>query len=240
MHVTRVKSRVKNKAGQERVYESVLLRRSYREDGKVKHATLANLSALPDTAIEGLRASLAGKTLLVAGEDLIQERSLQHGHVAAVWAQAAKLGLPAMLGPASTHRDIVLALVIARACRPVSKLATTLWWQDTTLACDLGVGTAATDDVYAAMDWLAERQEAIEVKLARKHLDAGANPNRLALFDLSSSWVTGTKCELAARGYSRDGKKGLPQIEYGLLTDPAGRVGRDPGGAGEHGRPDRV
>ena len=223
MHVTRVKSRVKNKAGQERVYESVLLRRSYREDGKVKHATLANLSALPDTAIEGLRASLAGKTLLVAGEDLIQERSLQHGHVAAVWAQAAKLGLPAMLGPASTHRDIVLALVIARACRPVSKLATTLWWQDTTLACDLGVGTAATDDVYAAMDWLAERQEAIEVKLARKHLDAGANPNRLALFDLSSSWVTGTKCELAARGYSRDGKKGLPQIEYGLLTDPAGR-----------------
>ena len=223
MHVTRVKSRVKDKAGQERVYESVLLRRSFREDGKVKHATLANLSALPDTAIEDLRASLAGKTLLVAGDDLVQERSYQHGHVAAVWAQAAQLGLPAMLGPASTHRDIVLALVIARVCQPVSNLATCLWWQDTILAEDLGVGTATTDDVYAAMDWLAGRQESIEVKLARKHLNPQVNPNRLALFDLSSSWVTGTKCELAARGYSRDGKMGLPQIEYGLLTDPEGR-----------------
>ena len=223
MHVTRVKSRVKNKAGQERVYESVLLRRSFREDGKVKHATLANLSALPDTAIEDLRASLAGKTLLVAGEGMVQERSLQHGHVAAVWAQAVQLGLPAMLGPASTHRDIVLALIIARVCQPVSKLATCLWWQDTTLALDLGVGTASTDDVYAAMDWLAGRQENIEGKLARKHLGPGVNPNRLALFDLSSSWVTGTQCELAARGYSRDGKMGLPQIEYGLLTDPEGR-----------------
>ena len=223
MHVTRVKSRVRDKAGQERVYESVLLRRSYREDGKVKHATLANLSALPDTAIEDLRASLAGKTLLVAGDDLIQERSLQHGHVAAVWAQAAQLGLPGLLEPASTHRDIVLALVIARVCQPVSKLATCLWWQDTTLAEDLGVDTATTDDVYAAMDWLAGRQESIEVKLARKHLNPQVNPNRLALFDLSSSWVTGTKCELAARGYSRDGKMGLPQIEYGLLTDPEGR-----------------
>ena len=223
MHVTRVKSRVKDKAGQERVYESVLLRRSYREDGKVKHATLANLSALPDTAIEDLRASLSGKTLVVAGDDLIQERSLQHGHVAAVWAQAAQLGLPGLLGPASEHRDIVLALVIARVCQPVSKLATCLWWQDTTLAEDLGVDTATTDDVYAAMDWLAGRQESIEVKLARKHLNPQVNPNRLALFDLSSSWVTGTKCALAARGYSRDGKMGLPQIEYGLLTDPEGR-----------------
>ena len=223
MHVTRVKSRVKDKAGQERVYESVLLRRSYREDGKVKHATLANLSALPDTAIEDLRASLAGKTLLVAGDDLVQERSYQHGHVAAVWAQATALGLPAMLGPASAHRDVAMGLIIARVCQPVSKLATCLWWQDTTLAEDLGVGTAGTDDVYAAMDWLAGRQEGIEVKLARKHLEPGVNPNRLALFDLSSSWVTGTKCELAARGYSRDGKMGLAQIEYGLLTDPAGR-----------------
>ena len=223
MHVTRVKSRVMNKAGQERVYESVLLRRSYREDGKVKHATLANLSALPDTAIEDLRASLAGKTLIVAGDDLIQDRSLHHGHVAAVWAQAAQLGLPALLGPASPQRDIVLALIIARVCQPVSKLATTLWWQDTTLAEDLGVDTATTDDVYAAMDWLAGRQESIEVKLARKHLSPQVNPHRLALFDLSSSWVTGTKYELAARGYSRDGKMGLPQIEYGLLTDPEGR-----------------
>ena len=110
---------------------------------------------------------------------------------------------------------------IARVCRPGSKLATTRWWADTTLAADLGVSGASTDEVYAAMDWLAGRQDAIE-KLASRHLSPEANPDRLALFDLSSSWVTGQKCP-AARGYSRDGKKGLEQIEYGLLTDPAGR-----------------
>src|ERR1019366_2340639 len=105
-----------------------------------------------------------------------------------------------------------------------SKLATTRWWTDTTLADDLGVADASTDEVYAAMDWLVGHQEAIEAKLVRTHLLAGpANPDRLALFDLSSSWVTGPHCPLAARGSSRDGKKGLPQIEYGLLTDPAGR-----------------
>src|SRR5665811_1045765 len=103
-------------------------------------------------------------------------------------------------------------------CRP-----TTRWWADTTLADDLGVDDATTDEVYAAMDWLAGRQDAIESKLVRTHLTSPANPDRLALFDLSSSWVTGRCCPLAARGYSRDGKKGLPQIEYGLLTDPAGR-----------------
>jgi Transposase DDE domain len=116
-----------------------------------------------------------------------------------------------------------LALIIARVCRPASKLATTRWWADTTLAADLGVADATTDEVYAAMDWLAGRQEAIETKLVRTHLSGPGNPDRLALFDLSSSWMTGRCCPLAARGYSRDGKKGLPQIEYGLLTDPAGR-----------------
>jgi Transposase DDE domain len=116
-----------------------------------------------------------------------------------------------------------LALVIVRVCRPASKLATTRWWTGTTLADDLGVADATTDEVYAAMDWLAGQQEAIEKKLVRTHLAGAANPDRLALFDLSSSWVTGRCCPLAARGYSRDGKKGLPQIEYGLLTDPAGR-----------------
>lgn len=223
MHVARVRSRTTNKAGEERVYESVLLRRSYREGAKVKHATLANLTALPDSAIEVLKASLAGKTLVAAGDGLEVTRSLPHGHVAAVAAQAHALGLPALLGTASPRRDLVLALIIARVCRPASKLATTRWWQDTTLASDYGVAAASTDDVYAAMDWLAGRQESIERKLANKHLSPGVNPHRLALFDLSSSWVTGTHCPLAARGYSRDGKKGLPQIEYGLLTDPAGR-----------------
>jgi hypothetical protein len=128
-----------------------------------------------------------------------------------------------LLGPAGRDRDIALALIIARVCQPASKLATTRWWTDTTLADDLGVADASTDEVYAAMDWLAARQDGIEAKLVRTHLAGAANPDRLALFDLSSSWVTGKHCSLAARGYSRDGKKGLPQIEYGLLTDPAGR-----------------
>jgi len=128
-----------------------------------------------------------------------------------------------LLGPAGRDRDIALALIIARVCRPGSKLATTRWWTGTTLAADLGVADATTDEVYAAMDWLAGQQEAIETKLVRTHLVGAANPDRLALFDLSSSWVTGRHCPLAARGYSRDGKKGLPQIEYGLLTDPDGR-----------------
>lgn len=128
-----------------------------------------------------------------------------------------------MLGAASKSRDLVLALIIARVCKPVSKLATTRWWQDTTLAEDFGVTDASTDKVYQAMDWLAARQETIEKKLASKHLGPAANPDRLALFDLSSSWVTSTHRALAARGYSRDGKKDLAQIEYGLLTDPEGR-----------------
>jgi hypothetical protein len=223
MHVARVVGGYKTKSGEQREYVSQLLRRTFRQDGKVKHETLANLSPLPAAAIEAVRACLAGKTLLGAGEDLELTRSLPHGHVAAVLAQAHALGLPALLGPAGRQRDLALALVVARVCRPGSKLATTRWWTDTTLAADLGIADAGTDEVYAAMDWLAGRQDSIETALARRHLDGTANPNRLALFDLSSSWMTGSHCPLAARGYSRDGKKGLPQIEYGLLTDPAGR-----------------
>jgi hypothetical protein len=223
MHVATITNRRVDKSGQPREYVSQLLRRTYRDGSKVKHETLANLSPLPQAAIEAVRAALAGKTLVVAGEGLEVTGSRPHGHVAAVHAQAKALGLPALLGPAGRERDITLALVIARVCRPTSKLATTRWWTDTTLADDLGVADATTDEVYAAMDWLAGRQEAIETKLVRTHLSGAANPDRLALFDLSSSWVTGHCCPLAARGYSRDGKKGLPQIEYGLLTDPAGR-----------------
>jgi len=211
------------KDGRERVYETHLLRRSRRVDGKVRNETLANLSHLPAEAISAVKAVLAGKSVLVAGEGLQVTRSLPHGHVAAVLGQAYALGLPALLGPAGRQRDLALALIVARVCRPGSKLATTRWWADTTLAHDLGVADAGTDEVYAAMDWLGVRQEGIETALARRHLAGTANPQRLALFDLSSSWVTGSHCPLAARGYSRDGKKGLPQIEYGLLTDPAGR-----------------
>ena len=223
MHVAKITNRRVDKSGQPREYVSHLLRRTYRDGTRVKHETLANLSPLPEAAIEAVRAALAAKTLVVAGEGLEVTGSRPHGHIAAVHAQAKALGLPALLGPASRHRDIALALIIARVCRPASKLATTRWWTDTTLADDLGVADVTTDEVYAAMDWLAGRQDAIETKLVRTHLMGPGNPDRLALFDLSSSWVTGKCCPLAARGYSRDGKKGLPQIEYGLLTDPAGR-----------------
>ena len=223
MHVARVVGRYKTKSGEQREYVSHLLRRTFRAEGKVKHETLANLSPLPAAAIEAVRASLAGKTLLVAGADVEVTRSLPHGHVAAVLAHAHALGLPALLGPAGRQRDLMLALVVARVCRPGSKLATTRWWADTTLAADLGIAEAGTDEVYAAMDALAAQQDRIETALATRHLTGTANPGRLALFDLSSSWVTGSDCPLAARGYSRDGNKALPQIEYGLLTDPAGR-----------------
>lgn len=223
VHVVRVRKSHVDKHGQARQYESAYLRRTWREDGKVRNETVANLSALPDHVIAGIESGLKGHQLVPADAQATIVRSLPHGHVAAVAGQAAVLGLAGLLGPASEARDLVMALIIARVCRPGSKLATTRWWQGTTLAEDYGVAHAGTDEVYAAMDWLAGRQEAIEKKLAAKHLGAEANPNRLALFDLSSSWVTGSHCELAARGYSRDGKKGLPQIEYGLLTDPDGR-----------------
>jgi Transposase DDE domain len=218
MHVSKVVSR-----RGEKEYVSWLVRRSFREGDKVRHETLANLSALPAAAIEAVRASLAGKTLVAAGDELRTVRSLPHGHVAAVWAQAKALGLPAVLGPAGRSRDLAMALIVSRVVAPAPKLATLSWWADTALGVDLGVADASTDEVYAAMDWLVGRQDAIERKLAARHLAADVNPSRMALFDLSSSWVEGRHCPLAARGYSRDGKKGKAQIEYGLLTDPAGR-----------------
>jgi hypothetical protein len=173
---TRLTNRRVGKSGQPREYVSHLLRRTYRDGSKVKHETLANLSPLPDAAIEAVRAALAGKTLVVAGEGLEVTGSLPHGHVAAVHAQATALGLPGLLGPAGRDRDIALALIIARVCRPASKLATTRWWADTTLADDLGVAEASIDEVYAAMDWLAGRQEAIETKLVRTHLSGPVTP----------------------------------------------------------------
>ena len=203
----------------DKVYETTLLRRSFREAGKVKTETLANLSHLPAETIALIRSSLAGKTHIEAGADFEIERSLPHGHVAAVCAMADKLGVAKLLGPPCAQRDIALALVVARAVRPGSKLATTRWWNSTTLAEDLGVAEASTDDVYGAMDWLLERQAGIEAALARRHLHSGAR----VFYDLSSSWVEGRCCPLAARGYSRDGKAGKEQIEYGLTCDPAGR-----------------
>jgi hypothetical protein len=205
------------------VYESVLVRRTYRDGAKVRHETLANLSALPAEAVSAIEATLKGERLVPAGQAVTITAAAPHGHVAAVHAAAAKLGLPALLGPAGRQRDLALALIISRVVKPGSKLSTLTWWNDVTLGADLGVAGASTDDIYAAMDWLEHRQDAIEAALARRHLGPAANPSKMALFDLSSSWLEGSHCPLGARGYSRDGKKGKLQIEYGLLTDPEGR-----------------
>ncbi len=199
---------------------------------------MANLSALPGHVIDLIDAGLKGQQLVPATEAVTITGSLPHGHVAAVHAMARELGLPALLGPAGRARDLALALIISRVVKPGSKLSTLTWWADTTLGADLGAAGASTDDIYAAMDWLEGRQDAIEAELARRHLGPQPNPARMALFDLSSSWLEGTRCPLAARGYSRDGKKGKLQIEYGLLTDPAGRpvaVRVFPGNTGDPG-----
>ena len=212
-----------DKAGNVRRYESVLVRRTYRDGKKVRHQTLANLSKLPAEVIAVIEATLKGQALVPADALCTITRSLPHGHVAAVAAMAHQLGLPGLLGPSCRARDLVLALIVSRVVRPASKLSTLGWWADCTLGVDLDVAGATTDEIYAAMDWLVGRQDAIESKLAAKHLGPEVNPGRMALFDLTSSWVTGRCCELAARGYSRDGKKGCEQIEYGILTDPEGR-----------------
>ena len=223
VHVVRVKKSHVDKQGHRRDYQSVYLRRTYRDGPKVRNETVANLSALPQAAVAAVEATLKGQTLVAAGSEFALARSLRHGDVAAVAAMARKLSLAGLLGPACRARDLVVALIISRVVRPKPKLSTLSWWADTTLGVDLGVADASTDEIYDAMDWLAGRQEAIEKKLADKHLARQANPSRMALFDLTSSWVTGRCCELAARGYSRDGKKGCEQIEYGVLCDPQGR-----------------
>jgi len=224
MHVARIKSSHTGKDGQRREYESRLLRHTYRDGGQVRHKTLANLSKMPPPVVDAVEAALKGEVLVPAGQSAVTvTKSLPHGHVAAVYAMAARLGLPALLGPAGRQRDLALALVISRIVHPGSKLSTLAWWADTTLGADLGIAGATTDEAYAAMDWLQERQDSIETKLARRHLAPEPNPSRMALFDLSSSWLEGSHCPLGARGYSRDGKKGNVQIEYGLLTDPEGR-----------------
>ena len=224
VHVVRVsKTGYVDKQGRRKDYTSAYLRRTYRDGGTVKNETVANLSALPGHVIDLVDAGLKGQQLVPAGDAVTITRSVPHGHVAAVHAMARTLGLPALLGPPGRHRDLAMALVISRVVRPGSKLSTLTWWADATLGADLGVAGVSTDDIYAAMDWLAGLQDAIEAELARRHLGPQANPSRMALFDLSSSWLEGSHCPLAARGYSRDGKKGKLQIEYGLLTDPAGR-----------------
>jgi hypothetical protein len=220
MHIDHASRHYTAADGSVRVYRRDLLRRSYRDErGRPQKETLANLSALPDTAIVALRKVLSGAVLVEPDETFEIERSLSHGGLAAVHAMATKLGVKKLLGPECRERDLAYALVLSRVLRPKSKLSTLGWWNDTTLGADLGIAEVSTDEVYAAMDWLGARQEIIETELAGRHLTAGG----IALFDLSSSWVEGRCCDLAAFGYSRDKKRGLRQIEYGLLTDPQGR-----------------
>ncbi len=200
---------------------AVLLRESYREDGKVKNRTLANLTNLPSEAIEAVRRVLKGETLLSADElfEIVEGGSPAHGHVEAVLTAIKRLGFARLVcSRASRRRSLVLAMVAARILKPQSKLAMTRWWPSTTLADTLGVSDADENELYDAMDWLLERQDDIERKLAARHMEEGG----LALYDLTSSYFEGLTCPLAARGYSRDGKKGKLQVNIGLLTNGQG------------------
>jgi len=203
----------------DQVYRTHLLRRSYREDGKVKNETLGNLSHLPEPLIDIIRRSLQGETFVPVSEAFEIVNSRSHGPVQAVTGAMQRLGIASLLATKSTReRDLVCAMVAARIIAPHTKLATTRWWHTTTLAEDFGVADATEDELYAAMDWLLARQNRIQKKLAKRHLGDGA----LVLYDLTSSYFEGSSCPLAKRGYSRDGKKGKLQVNYGLLSDARG------------------
>lgn len=203
----------------DKVYCTHLLRRSYREDGKVKNETLGNLSHLPDALIDIIRRSLQGETFVAASQAFEVVRSRAHGHVQAVALAMQRLGLASVIASTpSRERERVLAMVASRILQPDTKLATSRRWHCSTLAEDFGVADATEDDLYAAMDWLLARQDAIEQKLAARHLREAA----LVLYDLSSSYFEGSTCPLAKRGYSRDGRPGTLQVNYGLLTDARG------------------
>jgi len=215
MHVVTTRRRVG-----EREYSTTLLRRSFREDGKVKKQTLANLSHLPPEAIDAIRAALRGEVLVPAGAAFVIERSLPAGHVAAALLMAGRLGLARLLDrQPSRERDLCLAMICQRAIAPASKLATVRALGQSTLASELGVENADEDDLYAALDWLLARQGRIEDRLARRHLKDG----ELVLYDVSSSYFEGRTCPLAKLGYSRDGRRGTAQVIYGLLCDRPGR-----------------
>ena len=204
----------------DREYTATLLRRSYRQDGKVKKETLANLSHLPPEAIDAIRRVLAGETLVNAEDAFEIERSLPAGHVNAALAMASRLELRKVLDRAACReRDLCLAMILGRVICPGSKLGTVRTLGQSTLASELGVDGADEDDLYLAMDWLLERQDRIEDRLAARHLRDG----EMVLYDVSSSYFEGRSCPLARLGYSRDGKGGLPQIIYGLLCDNDGR-----------------
>lgn len=215
MHVVKVVSRQNG-----REYVSWLLRNSYREGGKVKKQTLANLSHLPESTIALIRGALAGETYVPASAALEIVRSRPHGAVAAVLGTLRRLDLERLVeARPSRRRDLVTAMVVSRVIAPAAKLATVRGWSASTLGDGLDLADADEDELYAALDWLLGRQARIEAALARRHLEEGT----VVLYDVSSSYVTGRHCELAAHGYSRDHRPDRPQVVYGLLLDAEGR-----------------
>jgi hypothetical protein len=206
---------------------AILLRESYRVDGRVKKRTLLNLTDWPSDLIEGFRVLLKGGTALPPGQEaIVIKRSLPHGHVAAVLGTLRKIGLDRLLGPVGNApnrcRDLVVAMIVARLVAPLSKLATAKTLDPITAASSLGevlgLGPVDEDELYTALDWLLERQPQIEAALARRHLKDGT----LVLYDVSSSYFEGRCCPLAQFGFNRDGKRGKMQIVYGLLCAPDG------------------
>ncbi len=206
--------------GKGREYVTHLLRRSYREGGKVRNETVGNISHLPEDLVELVRAGLRGEPVGLLSDRFEIERSLPAGHVMAALGMARRLELARLVDrEPCRERDLVLAMICQRAIAPASKLATVRAFSQSTLADELGVVDADEDDLYAALDWLIERQQRIEDRLARRHLSDG----ELVLYDVSSSYFEGRSCELARLGYSRDQKRGTSQIIYGLLCDKPGR-----------------
>ncbi len=216
MHVAKISRR-----HGEREYNSYLVRRSIREGRRVRHETVANVSRLPVEAIEALTLALKGVALVPAGEAFEIVQSRKHGHVEAVLEAARRLGLARLLDRSPCReRDLCVAMIAGRVLQPGSKLACTRQLEACTLGEELGVQGAVHDDMYAAMDWLLERQDQIEQRLARRHLIDGG----LALYDVSCSYFEGRACPLARFGYDHgSGKRGRMQVEYGLLCDGDGR-----------------
>ena len=215
VHVTTTRRHYKDK-----VYETTLLRRSYREGGKVRNETVGNLSHLPPEVIAAIRAMLAGRRLFDADSELAVASSLPHGHVAAVLGVARSLDLERLLSrERSRERDLALAMICQLIISPGSKLSLTRRFAQTTLSAELALGEVSEAELLDAMDWLLERQGRIEATLASRHLADGG----FVLYDLSSSYVEGRHCPLAALGHSRDGKPGKLQVNWGLVCSPEGR-----------------
>jgi transposase len=215
VHVATTKRVYKGKT-----YVTHLLRRSIRKGKTVTHETLGNLSHLPDHVIDLIKRSLKGETFVPAADAVRITRSLPHGHVEAVLKMIKTLGLDDLIASEPSHRrHLVVAMIVERLVFPSSKLANTRHWHDTTLAEELDLADATEDQLYDAMDWLLQRQSAIENRPAKRHLSDGG----LVLYDVTSSYYEGKTCPLARFGHDRDGKSGCPIIVYGALTDADGR-----------------